>query len=128
VQKFHLHWKSWGGCVSMARKKRQFHCEKCSSPCMIYRKGKAHRVLVCPRCGILATNPFSFKRALGGGLTGAAAGAPIAGVGAIPGAIGGALIGGFTGGDDAPRSPAPSTGVRSSDRFTTEERVQIALR
>ena len=23
---------------------------------MIYRKGKAHRVLVCPNCGVLATN------------------------------------------------------------------------
>lgn len=96
---------------------------------MIYKKGKAHRVLVCPSCGVIATNPFSFKRALGGGLTGAAAGAPIAGVGAIPGAIGGALIGGFTGGEDSPRSTSPpSVFVRSpSDRFTTEERVKMAL-
>lgn len=39
-------------------KKHQFHCEKCSSPCEIYKKGKAHRVLVCPNCGVIATNPL----------------------------------------------------------------------
>jgi len=41
------------------RKKHQFHCNNCNSECMIYKKGKAHRVLVCPQCGVLATNPFS---------------------------------------------------------------------
>lgn len=38
-------------------KKRQFHCNHCGSPCTIYRKGKGHRVLVCPHCGVIATNP-----------------------------------------------------------------------
>ena len=109
------------------RKKRQFHCERCGNPCTIYRKGKAHRVLVCPMHGVIATNPFSLKGALGGGLAGAAAGAPIAGVGAIPGAIGGAVIGGLTGGDDKPPTTPPP--ARShADRFTTEERVAMALR
>jgi len=41
----------------MAKKRRQFHCQHCTAPCEIYRKGKAHRVLVCPNCGVLATNP-----------------------------------------------------------------------
>jgi len=40
------------------RKKHQFHCEKCQSPCEIYKKGKKHRVLVCPKCGVIATNPL----------------------------------------------------------------------
>lgn len=43
------------------RKKHQFHCQKCNEECTIYKKGKGHRVLVCPRCGVLATNPISFR-------------------------------------------------------------------
>ncbi len=39
-------------------KKRQFHCERCGNPCEIYKKGKKHRVLVCPECGVIATNPL----------------------------------------------------------------------
>lgn len=39
-------------------KKRHFHCEKCGSEIAIYRKGKKHRVMVCPGCGILASNPI----------------------------------------------------------------------
>lgn len=38
------------------KKKHPFLCEICNSECMIYKKGKSHRVLVCPRCGVLATN------------------------------------------------------------------------
>jgi len=38
-------------------KKTQFHCNYCESPCEIYKKGKKHKVLVCPQCGVLATNP-----------------------------------------------------------------------
>jgi len=49
----------------MAKKKHAFHCEKCDSECMIYRKGRAHRVLVCPKCGVLATNG-KFKDTLKG--------------------------------------------------------------
>lgn len=55
--------------MDMAKKaKRQFHCQKCNSPCEIYKKGRKHRVFVCPSCGILATNPFSLKGALRGGV------------------------------------------------------------
>jgi len=39
------------------KRKHQFHCQNCTSPCDIYKKGKNHRVLVCPNCGVLATNP-----------------------------------------------------------------------
>lgn len=42
----------------MKNRKHQFHCEKCGSPCEIYKKGKKHRILVCPTCGVLATNPL----------------------------------------------------------------------
>lgn len=38
-------------------KKRVIHCGKCESPVTIYKKGKKHRVFVCPSCGIIATNP-----------------------------------------------------------------------
>jgi ribosomal protein S27E len=38
-------------------KAKSFHCQKCGAPCTIYKKGKAHRVLVCPSCGVIATNP-----------------------------------------------------------------------
>lgn len=48
------------------RAKHNFHCEKCASECTIYKKGKNHRVLVCPKCGVLATNPFSLAKAIGG--------------------------------------------------------------
>lgn len=36
--------------------KNTFYCEKDGLPCTIYKKGKNHRVLVCPKCGVLATN------------------------------------------------------------------------
>ena len=36
--------------------KNTFFCDRCDSPCMIYRKGSSHRVLICPKCGVLATN------------------------------------------------------------------------
>lgn len=44
--------------IDMKKRKHQFHCNSCNSPCEIYKKGKGHRVLVCPNCGILATNPL----------------------------------------------------------------------
>jgi hypothetical protein len=37
-------------------KSHKFHCERCDSECNIYKKGRNHRVLVCPKCGVLATN------------------------------------------------------------------------
>ena len=39
------------------KKKHNFHCQHCSAECSIYKKSKNHRVLVCPNCGVLATNP-----------------------------------------------------------------------
>lgn len=42
----------------MARhKKHAFHCQHCNNELEIFKKGKKHRVLVCPQCGIIATNP-----------------------------------------------------------------------
>ena len=38
-------------------KRKNFHCQNCGNECTIYKKGKAHRVLVCPECGVIATNP-----------------------------------------------------------------------
>ena len=40
----------------MKKKKHIFHCQICHSPCMIYKKGRGHRVLVCPEHGVIATN------------------------------------------------------------------------
>lgn len=42
----------------MRRSKHVFHCAKCQNSCQILRKGRGHRVLLCPNCGILATNPL----------------------------------------------------------------------
>lgn len=39
-------------------KKKVWHCTHCHCPCEIFKKGKGHRVLVCPHCGIIATNPL----------------------------------------------------------------------
>ena len=106
-------------------RKHQFHCEKCGMPCEIYRKGKLHRVLVCPACGVLATNPFSFSRALSGGSTGAAAGSLVAGVGAIPGAIGGAVIGGFSGGKEKQEKSEGSSFGQCSHRTSTDAKIKF---
>lgn len=101
--------------------KHTFHCERCGSPCMIYKKGKAHRVLVCPHCGVLATNPFSFRKSLKGATKGA--------IGSIP-VVGGALVGaseGFT--SEKPTTAASqSQRIEYVDRYTAEERVRDALR
>ena len=52
----------------MRKKKHSWHCEKCHSECTAYKKGKGHRVLVCPHCGVIATNPFSMRGLLGSAL------------------------------------------------------------
>jgi len=41
----------------MKKKKHQWHCAHCGNPCEIYKKGKGHRILDCPQCGIIAKNP-----------------------------------------------------------------------
>ena len=84
------------------KRRRQFHCERCGSPCEIYKKGKAHRVLVCPHCGVLATNPISRRAtgALSGAATGAALGSVVPVIGTGVGAVGGGLIGALANGDE----------------------------
>jgi len=111
------------------RKKRQFHCERCGNPCMIYKKGKAHRVLVCPVHGVIATNPFSLGGAASGAGLGATIGSVVPGIGTGIGAAAGGLIGAFTGGDGEKPTPPRDRPVSSpTNRFTTEERVSLALR
>jgi hypothetical protein len=46
-------------------KKHSFHCQTCGEECTIYKKGKGHRVLVCPKCGVLATNPIKLGGIVG---------------------------------------------------------------
>lgn len=98
-------------------RKHQFHCEKCGAPCEIYRKGKKHRVLVCPSCGVLATNPLSFKTI--------AKRAARAVAGEIPGASlvmeGAGLV------SDTTQKEPTATTSRPRNVFTTEERVRMAL-
>jgi len=86
-------------------------------PLSIYRKGKNHRVLVDTHGNVIAYN----------GLFGKIAKRVVrAGVGEIPGASlvmeGAGLVGDITGKKTG--SPAPTS---TSNRFTTEERVAVAL-
>ena len=39
------------------RHKKPLICYSCGSIIEIYKKGKKHRVFVCPNCGIIADNP-----------------------------------------------------------------------
>jgi hypothetical protein len=68
----------------MAKKKHQFHCQQCGSACEIYKKGKGHRVMVCPHHGVIATNPTL----AGSLLKGVVSGIPMVG-GIASGIIGG---------------------------------------
>lgn len=38
-------------------KKRVWYCGTCYSPCQTYKKGK-HRVIICPKCEVIASNPI----------------------------------------------------------------------
>lgn len=95
----------------MRKRKRQFHCERCHSPCEIYKKGKNHRVLVCPMHGVIATNPGPLI----------AAAARIIGPMIAEKAIS-KLTEGKTEKDHAPSTPRA---FRES--YSTEERVRDAL-
>lgn len=64
----------------MGKKKHIWHCYHCNSECMIYKKGKKHHVIVCPRHGIIAENPGM------GALIGGALGSVVPGVGTAIGA------------------------------------------
>jgi len=94
----------------MAKKRQVFHT--CGAEVNVYRKGKKHRVFVCSRCGIIATNPIPLLGAL------AAAAAPT-------------LIektAGYFSKDKAQKAPDQHIIHETRDRFTTEERVAMALR
>jgi hypothetical protein len=78
-------------------KKHSFHCQVCNSELTIYKKGKKHRVLVCPTHGIIATNPFSLKGAAGGAILGAELGSVVPILGTAAGALAGGAIGALTG-------------------------------
>lgn len=43
-------------------KRKKFHCMNCNAELEIYKKGKGHRLLVCPNCGIVANNPGLLKK------------------------------------------------------------------
>jgi hypothetical protein len=96
----------------MKKSKHQFHCERCGSPCDIYKKGKNHRVLVCRKCGVIATNPLPLL----------AAAAPYA-ISAVSGMLG------------KKKDTAKTSGMTTTktinvnrDEFDTEERVSLALK
>lgn len=95
----------------MKRRKHQFHCTRCGSGCEIYKKGKGHRVLICPKCGILATNPAPMLAAIGAAL------APTA-IDYVSKKFSGKKK------EDAPGSQK----IEYVDRYTAEERVRDALR
>lgn len=97
----------------MMKKKRQFHCEKCGSPCEIYKKGKKHRVLVCPKCGVIATNPLPL----------------MAGALALKGVKAGASMLGIGGKSKDTEKPTTQKIINiNRDEFDTEERVTLALK
>ena len=105
--------------------KHTFYCDACHSPCMIYKKGKAHRVLVCPRCGVLATN--GLLSVLGGAI----------GSAIVPGAgtaVGAALGSGIEGliGSKKKAPPAASGAAPTAPRMPRERKndwvVEYALR
>lgn len=98
------------------KKKHQFHCQHCNSPCEIYKKGKGHKVLVCPHCGVIATNPISFKGALGA----AASSIPL---------VGGLVSYGIenVGGKRTPSAQAPIT-YQKENKLTAFEKALLLER
>lgn len=65
--------------------KKHIYCNRCGNVATWYKKGKK-RVLVCPKCGILAHNPIPWS------LIGGAVGSIVPGVGTAIGAgVGGIL-------------------------------------
>lgn len=111
-------------------KKHPFHCQKCNSECKIYHKGKKHRVFVCPICGILATNPFSFKSSVGGAGAGAAVGtAFLPGVGTAIGAgIGGLLTGLESTPTEKKQNSQPYEPCKVRQSYSLERRYHDAMR
>lgn len=66
----------------MAKGKKHIYCQKCGNISNWYRKGKRYKVLVCPKCGIIAHNPIPWST-----------------IGSVVGSVipGGSLVGGLVG-------------------------------
>lgn len=109
----------------MARKKANFHCDKCHSACTIYKKGRKHRVLVCPHCGVLATNPFSLSGLATGAATGAGTGALFGGAGALPGAIIGGALGAFKKKEREPAKGTYDAGEHRTSKLSAFEKAML---
>lgn len=97
-------------------KKRPIHCAKCNNEITIAKKGK-HRYFICPECGIIATNPVPLipiaTRLIGS---------------AVVSKIGKKV---FSRGETEHVSSASSSPVRiphDDDKFSTEEKVRLALK
>ena len=111
----------------MRKRKHVFYCNECGMPCMMYKKGKSHRVLVCPKCGVLATNGI-------GTILGGAVGSIIPGAGTALGAtIGTAAEGLFKSRKKSTPTTTPSAapGIMrydNLDKWNDREKVQAALR
>jgi len=104
------------------RKRRQFHCQECGSACEIYKKGKKHRVLVCPQCGILATNPLPLLAAAAPSLLKGAVGLGKKALGAI----------GLGKKETAAATTTPSTTIINKydnlDKYNQKDKINLALR
>lgn len=100
--------------------KHTFFCELCKSPCLIYKKGRSHRVLVCPHHGVLATNGL-ITGGLEGAATGAAIGSVIPGIGTGIGAAVGGALGAYSGYE-------PEEGARKHAPFDKKAFLEAAYR
>ena len=101
------------------KRKRQFHCNLCDSPCEIYKRGRSHRVLVCPNCGILATNPLPLAAL---GLAAKVGGKALKGAGKLVG---------IKGKEEKAAGEKPAITKHyeyNIDTYTAQERVRDALK
>ena len=106
------------------KKRRQFHCNECGAACEIYRKGKRHRVLICPNCGILATNPLPLLAAAAPSLIKGAVGI---GKKAL-GAVGLMKKSTPTTTTDTPARQVITNRYDNLDKYNSKDKVELALR
>lgn len=109
-------------------KKHPFHCQKCNNVIEIFKKGKKHRIMVCPLCGVIATNPFSLAGAGSGALLGAELGSIVPGIGNVAGAVIGGGIGAFSSGGSKKKAKSEDDGIKkviidSKDKPNRNERI-----
>jgi len=99
----------------MAKRKHIFHCERCGNPLTIYKKGKAHRVLVCPQHGVIATNPLPLMAAA------------VAGKAALK--VGKKVLGkGNPKKEDAPATPGRQVIIKDdADKYNQADKIRLAL-